>query len=305
MTAISRRRFAAKAASALMAAVLAVGMCLPALPLAQGSGVGAQQAQAAQGELSGQAYCVCTNPGYTNADGNRFDVTMPDGQVIEGHCINYGWAYPADGWYSFTATWDGSGYEVVLDTYGASPHPSCLLAGPCQTVGRAKWYPTGGIDLIKASANPSLSDGNPCYSLAGATYGVYSDSGCTDRVAGLTTDASGYAYADGIMAGTYWVKEETASAGYALDRAAYQVDVSYGQTARVNGGTVLEYPCGDPIGMLVGKYDGLEDVQRRGQPPAGLRVACGRPVHGALLRRPVRQGGAARRAHARVGVSDR
>lgn len=203
MTAISRRRFAAKAASALMAAVLAVGMCLPALPLAQGSGVGAQQAQAAQGELSGQAYCVCTNPGYTNADGNRFDVTMPDGQVIEGHCTNYGWAYPADGWYSFTATWDGSGYEVVLDTYGASPHPSCLLAGPCQTVGRAKWYPTGGIDLIKASANPSLSDGNPCYSLAGATYGVYSDSGCTDRVAGLTTDASGYAYADGIMAGTY------------------------------------------------------------------------------------------------------
>lgn len=138
MTARSRRRFAAKAASALMAAVLAVGMCLPALPLAQGSGVGAQQAQAAQGELSGQAYCVCTNPGYTNADGNRFDVTMPDGQVIEGHCINYGWAYPADGWYSFTATWDGSGYEVVLDTYGASPHPSCLLAGPCQTVGRAK-----------------------------------------------------------------------------------------------------------------------------------------------------------------------
>ena len=275
MTAISRRRFAAKAASALMAAVLAVGMCLPALPLAQGSGVGAQQAQAAQGELSGQAWCVCTNPGYTNADGNRFDVTMPDGQVIEGHCTNYGWAYPADGWYSFTATWDGSGYEVVLDTYGASPHPSCLLAGPCQTVGRAKWYPTGGIDLIKASANPSLSDGNPCYSLAGATYGVYSDSGCTDRVAGLTTDASGYAYADGIMAGTYWVKEETASAGYALDRASYQVDVSYGQTARVNGGTVLEYPCGDPIGMLVGKYDGSRTYNGEGNLPQGSASLAG------------------------------
>ena len=37
----------------------------------------------------------------------------------------------------------------------------------------------GFAKLIKASANPRITDGNKCYTLSGAVYGVYSDAACT------------------------------------------------------------------------------------------------------------------------------
>ena len=42
--------------------------------------------------------------------------------------------------------------------------------------------------LQKSSSNPALTDGNSCYSLAGAVYNVYTDSGCTKLVGSMTTD---------------------------------------------------------------------------------------------------------------------
>lgn len=113
----------------------------------------------------------------------------------------------------------------------------------------------GSVELTKTSGSVQLTDGNGCYSLAGAVYGIYYDSGCSDLAASMTTDADGYARADHLRSGDYWVKEVSPSPGYALDENAYPVTVSAGQTATVNGGTVEETAKSDPVGMLVAKAD--------------------------------------------------
>ena len=48
----------------------------------------------------------------------------------------------------------------------------------------------GNATLKKTSSNASITDGNGLYSIAGATYGVYSDKDCTKQLATLTTDNS-------------------------------------------------------------------------------------------------------------------
>ena len=128
----------------------------------------------------------------------------------------------------------------------------------------ARLVELGAVELVKASGSNELTDGNGCYSLAGAVYGIYSDSGCTDLVASMTTDADGHAYAGRIKGGDYWVKEVEASPGYALDENVYPVTVSAGETASVNGGTVHETPKSDPVGMLVAKADADLGAQPQG-----------------------------------------
>ena len=79
------------------------------------------------------------------------------------------------------------------------------------------------IRLVKRSANPSITDGNGCYSLEGAVYGVYSDAGCTQMVTTITTDANGAGATGELEQGSYWLKEITASPGYRLDATVYPV----------------------------------------------------------------------------------
>ena len=115
---------------------------------------------------------------------------------------------------------------------------------------------TGYIDLLKASAQPSITDGNECYSLAGAVYGIYSDAGCTSEAARMTTDAGGWAKSSELRVGTWYVREIAAPKGYAVDSRTYTVVVSSGQTTRVNGDKVFDLPQGDPADALLHKYDG-------------------------------------------------
>ena len=62
-----------------------------------------------------------------------------------------------------------------------------------------------------------MTEGNACYSLADAEYGVYKDAACKNRVATLKTDASGNTNPIKVPIGTYYVKETKASTGYNLD----------------------------------------------------------------------------------------
>lgn len=107
----------------------------------------------------------------------------------------------------------------------------------------------GSIELRKSSANPELTDGNSCYSLAGAVYGVYSGS---SKIAELTTNSNGYAKVDNIPAGSYTVKEITAPKGYALDVTGHNVTVTSGQTATLR---VTDLPQSDPVWIFLGKID--------------------------------------------------
>lgn len=129
---------------------------------------------------------------------------------------------------------------IYLVNYGTGTQ--CLIT----------FHNKGKLKLKKASSNPGISDNNPCYSLEGATYGVYSDSGCTRQVGTLTCNASGDSNVIDIAPGTYYVKETKTGKSYALDEGIHQVNVSGGQTATVN---VTDAPQNDPADMLVAKVD--------------------------------------------------
>lgn len=129
---------------------------------------------------------------------------------------------------------------IYLVNYGTGTQ--CLIT----------FHNKGKLKLKKASSNPGISDNNPCYSIEGATYGVYSDSGCTQQVGTLTCNASGDSNVIDIAPGTYYVKETKAGKSYALDEGIHQVNVSGGQTATVN---VTDAPQNDPADMLVAKVD--------------------------------------------------
>ena len=85
--------------------------------------------------------------------------------------------------------------------------------------------------LQKTSSNTSITDGNGNYSIAGATYGVFSDKDCTKQLATLTTDENGNTDIVEVKAGTVYIKELSAPAGYKVDKTVYSLKVEAGKTA--------------------------------------------------------------------------
>ena len=92
----------------------------------------------------------------------------------------------------------------------------------------------GNATLKKASDNSSITDGNGIYSIAGATYGVYADKDCKNQIATLTTDESGNTETVEVRAGTLYVKELSAPAGYKVDKNVYSLKLEAGKTATLN-----------------------------------------------------------------------
>ena len=111
--------------------------------------------------------------------------------------------------------------------------------------------PTGQINLQKTSASTTITSGNRQYSLAGAVYGVYSDSACTKQVTTMTTNASGAASAQNLLYGNYWVKEITAPTGYLLNPTVYPASISASNTVATLA--VSDTPRNDPIGITLTK----------------------------------------------------
>lgn len=152
----------------------------------------------------------------------------------------------------FKLTWQPvpSSFKIyVLDT------------GSTQKIMGYEYNPTGFLTLNKQSANTSLTSGNSCYSLAGATYGVYSDAGCSTQVTTLTTDASGNAGTVSLNEGTYYYKELTAPSGYALDSTVGSINVTASQTSTVS---VTDTPVNDPVRISINKIDSATGEAEQG-----------------------------------------
>lgn len=113
---------------------------------------------------------------------------------------------------------------------------------------------TGSVNLQKTSSVPDVTNGNDCYSLKGAEYGVYSDSSLSgaSKVGVLTTDENGESNTLTLNAGTYYVRETTAPKGYALDKTTYTVTIKPNETYKLK---VSDKPTLDPVGVLLGKVD--------------------------------------------------
>lgn len=126
------------------------------------------------------------------------------------------------------------------------------------------WDFNGAITLEKRSANPGLTDGNSCYRLEGATYGVFDTQGAaasrrSERaLATFATDAQGvWTSGDDFAPGTYYVAEMSAPMGYAMDHTVYEVTVEAGETARVSAGAgyVVDVPETNPVTLWASKID--------------------------------------------------
>lgn len=89
----------------------------------------------------------------------------------------------------------------------------------------------GNANLQKTSSNPTVTSDNDCYSIAGATYGVYSDKDCSNALATLTTDSDGNTDTVEVKAGPVYIKETKAPAGFELDTKVYPLEVKAGETA--------------------------------------------------------------------------
>ena len=89
----------------------------------------------------------------------------------------------------------------------------------------------GNATLQKSSTNTSITDGNGNYSIAGATYGVFSDKDCTNQLATFTTDSNGNTETVEVKAGTVYIKELSAPTGYKVDNTVYSLKVEVGKTA--------------------------------------------------------------------------
>ena len=106
----------------------------------------------------------------------------------------------------------------------------------------------GYAKIKKTSANTDITNGNDCYSLGGAQFGLYKDG---SKVATITTKADGTSNTVEVKAGTYTLKEDVCPKGYAK-AADRTVTVKAGATTEV---AISDMPQSDPISILLQKVD--------------------------------------------------
>lgn len=128
------------------------------------------------------------------------------------------------------------------------------------------------LQLKKTSSNTDLTEGNSCYSLEGAEYGIYLDKSCstssyfgyikTDKngfgVYGGGKDSTGNHVGSDVPVQSYYAKETKAPKGYSLDKTIYTFKNSGNKT--VDGTVIYSFSCADrpmndPVTILLKKQD--------------------------------------------------
>lgn len=126
----------------------------------------------------------------------------------------------------------------------------------------------GKLSIMKKSANPEITDNNPCYELKGAEYGVYKTKADAEAdknkvntlIIGKYDDTEknkNWSNEIELEAGTYYVKETKAPKGYALNPNAVKVVIEAGKNTWIGeeSNDFVDYPQSDPVRILLGKVD--------------------------------------------------
>ena len=125
------------------------------------------------------------------------------------------------------------------------------------------------VQFRKSSSNSAFTNGNSCYSLAGAQYSIYSDAGCTNRVATLSTDGNGNTGTATLDTGTYYYKETQAPEGYELNQSVGSFYLGNCDTKVVS---VSDEPVNDPSAIQITKKDKVTgDTAEGGTTMAGAQ----------------------------------
>ena len=92
----------------------------------------------------------------------------------------------------------------------------------------------GNAKVKKTTANESVTNGNAMYSIAGATFGIFSDQNCSNQIGTLTTNENGETNEVEVTAWTVYIKELSAPKGYKLDTTVHSLKVEAGKTVTLN-----------------------------------------------------------------------
>lgn len=114
----------------------------------------------------------------------------------------------------------------------------------------------GSIKIHKYSASPEITNGNSCYSLKGAEFGIFKTMADAqagkNAVATIVTDQDGNGSIGNLAYGTYYVKETKASPGYRINNDVYRKKVDSDIPVAFD---VPEEAGNDPASVLVQKKD--------------------------------------------------
>lgn len=160
-----------------------------------------------------------------------------------------------------------SGYQEFI-----SERPT---ADPVKAYIKVKTENIGYGELTKTDESSGVK-------LSGAVYGIYSDSGCTNRVQTMTTDGNGYAKSAALVAGTYYVKEITAPKGYVLSGKVHTLTVKAGQTTGISAtdkeqlGAITIYKEGEVLSSWNGSNFTYEKKKLSG---AAFKVTAGADIY--------------------------
>lgn len=163
-----------------------------------------------------------------------------------------------------------NGYRHVVFGFETNLHH--FSGSTPQTVGTVfelafKVQSKGKLCIKKTSANPAITDNNPCYSLQGAEYGVYKTEADAkadkNKVNTLTIGKydSSEKYKDWsdeieLDEGTYYVKETKNPKGYALNNSVVSVVVKANESSWIgSNGEFKDDPQSDPVSILLKKRD--------------------------------------------------
>ncbi|WWU65596.1 SpaA isopeptide-forming pilin-related protein [Clostridium baratii] len=180
---------------------------------------------------------------------------------------NYGWVTTSLGLsYAYTGKGGDKAKAFVNRVSKLAAPPSSFKVyivdtngGRTQDLAYWKYSPKGTLQIEKSSAVPSMTNGNNCYSLNGAVYGVYKNSNATNKVGELKTNASGKSNILTLDAGVYYIKEITPPKGFALDKKIYSIRVNEG---KLSVGKYKDKPQADPIGVVLKKIDASTGISK-------------------------------------------
>lgn len=181
-----------------------------------------------------------------------------------------------------------NGYRHVVFGFETNLHQ--FSGSTPQTVGTVfelafKVQSKGKLSIMKKSANPEITDNNPCYELKGAEYGVYKTKADAkadkNKVNTLTIGKydnteknKNWSNEIELEAGTYYVKETKAPKGYALNPNAVKVVIEAGKNTWIGeeSNDFVDCPQSDPVRVVLGKVD-KETNKNKPQGSASLEGA--------------------------------
>lgn len=179
----------------------------------------------------------------TSQSGNTFLRSDSIGYDLVMELLNYAANITTGDWHcSVKYLVNGEGYQDLLlysEKYVEPPYD-------------------GSIKIKKSSDNETITNGNSCYSLAGAEFSVYNDEDCTDYLTTLVTDENGdtdtYTVHDipKDETKTLYYKETKAPKGFLLNDEVKSITIEGEGTW---GGGMYDVPETDPVTILLRKVN--------------------------------------------------